>query len=306
VRGGTEATVTDANLILGYLEDGALLGGEIAIQKGRSAAVLEGLGKAAGLDPLAAARGIVQVANTEMGRALRVISVERGLDPRDFALVAFGGAGPMHACALAEDLGPKTVLVPKASGVLSALGLAVSDVRRDYMAPFMARLDEVNAGELEDGFERLEATARRDLGAPHIVRRADLRYTGQSFELTVDADGPSLNSGFESVHERRYGYVLEGAPVEVVNLRVVATIPVTKPSLEEPPDQDRGPVGTRRADFDGGWSTVPVFDRTAMGAGAKLEGPALVDFPDATCVVRPGWSGVIDEVGTLVLERGRE
>jgi N-methylhydantoinase A len=302
-RGGADATVTDANLFLGYLEDGARLGGELVVRRTAAAAALDRLGASAAMDSLSAAIGVVLVANAEMGRALRVISVERGLDPREFVLVAFGGAGPMHACALAEDLGTTTVLVPKASGVLSALGLAISDLRRDYVAPFLARLDDVTEKEIEAGFRDLEAAARRDLDDPDFTRRTDLRYRGQSFELTVDADGPSLASGFQAAHRRRYGYVMEGTPVEVVNLRVVATVPIGKPSIEEPLAEAAAPPGSRMANFDGEWKTVPVFDRTAMGAGTRLAGPALVEFPEATCVVRPGWNGAVDDAGTLVLER---
>ena len=305
-RGGTDATVTDANLFLGYLEDGARLGGELVLQRTAAAAALDRLGAGAAMDSLTAALGVVLVANAEMGRALRVISVERGLDPREFVLVAFGGAGPMHACALAEDLGTTTVLVPKASGVLSALGLAISDLRRDYVAPFLAQLDDVTGNEIEDGFKGLEAAARGDLDDPEFTRRADLRYRGQSFELTIDADGASLASGFQAAHQRRYGYLMEGASVEVVNLRVVATVPIGKPSIEEPPVEAAAPSRSRMANFDGEWKTVPVFDRTAMGAGTKLAGPALIEFPEATCVVRPGWNGTVDDAGTLVLERAGE
>jgi len=305
-RGGEEATVTDANLLLGYLQDGARLGGEIVIDKKASTAPIEGLGRRAGMDPPAAALGVVQVANAEMGRALRVISVERGLDPREFALVAFGGAGPMHACALAEDLGMRIVLVPKASGVLSALGLAISDVRRDYVAPFLTRLDDISDGKIEEGFQRLEEDGSRQLDTPSFSRRADLRYAGQSFELTVDADGPSLATAFVAAHERRYGYSLDGAAIEVVNLRVVATESTSRPSLEEPPRRGAGSSRSRRACFDGEWLDVPVFERTTMGAGSRVRGPALVEFPEATCVVRPGWGGAVDHVGTLLLEYAGE
>ena len=305
-RGGEEATVTDANLLLGYLQDGARLGGEIVIDKKASTAPIEGLGRRAGMDPSAAALGVVQVANAEMGRALRVISVERGLDPREFALVAFGGAGPMHACALAEDLGMRIVLVPKASGVLSALGLAISDVRRDYVAPFLARLDDISDEKIEKGFQRLEEDGSRQLDTPSFSRRADLRYAGQSFELTVDADGPSLATAFVAAHERRYGYSLDGAAIEVVNLRLVATESTSRPSLEEPPRRGAGSSRSRRACFDGEWLDVPVFERTTMGAGSRVRGPALVEFPEATCVVRPGWGGAVDHVGTLLLEYAGE
>jgi N-methylhydantoinase A len=303
-RGGEDAAVTDANLLLGYLADGSRLGGEIVLDRSASEAALARLAAVAGMDSLGAALGVVQVANAEMVRALRVISIERGLDPRDFVLVAFGGAGPMHACALAEDLGMKTVLVPKASGVLSALGLSISDLRRDYVAPFLTRLDDVADQELETVFRSLESAGRGDLGDPAFVRRADIRYRGQSFELTVDAgDLPSLASEFRATHKRRYGYVMDTEPLEVVNLRLVATVAVAKPPIREEPAGFPEAPRRRRANFDGAWTMVQVLDRTAMGAGTSVEGPALVEFPEATCVVRPGWVGVVDGGGTLVLER---
>jgi len=303
-RGGEDAAVTDANLLLGYLDDGFRLGGEIVLDRSASEAALARLAAVAGMDSLGAALGVVQVANAEMVRALRVISIERGLDPRDFVLVAFGGAGPMHACALAEELGMKTVLVPKASGVLSALGLSISDLRRDYVSPFLARLDDVADQELETVFGTLESEGRRDLDDPAFVRRADIRYRGQSFELTVDAgDLSSLASGFRATHKRRYGYSMDTEPLEVVNLRVVATVAAAKPPIREEPTGSLESPRRRRANFDGAWELVQVLDRTAMGAGTSIEGPALVEFPEATCVVRPGWVGVVDGAGTLVLER---
>ena len=162
----------------------------------------------------------MRVANAEMARALRVISVERGLDPREFALVAFGGAGALHACALAEELGMQTVLVPRASGVLSALGLAISDMRRDHARTLLGALDELDRDAVEEAFAALEETARGDLDGPTLRRRADVRYRRQSFELTVAADDlDELAERFHAAHERRYGYRMEDEPVEVVKLR---------------------------------------------------------------------------------------
>ena len=170
--GGEQPTVTDANLFLGYLADGAQLGGEVTLDRSSAEAALEAVGERLGLDALDTALGVARVTNAEMVRALRVISVERGLDPRDFALVAFGGAGGMHACALAEELGMATVLVPKASGVLSALGLAISDLRRDYARPLLDKLDEVDRGELDAAYRELEARARGPrLARAHPPRR---------------------------------------------------------------------------------------------------------------------------------------
>ena len=306
-KGGEEPTVTDANLFLGYLQDRATLGGEVTLGRERSAEALESVGKQAEMDALEAALGVVQVANTEMVGALRVISVERGLDPREFALVAFGGAGPLHACSLAEELGMQTVLVPKGSGVLSALGLAVSDLRRDYVAPLLSSLEQLDHERIETAFETLQRRASEDLDFPEFHRRADLRYGGQSFELMVDADEAedleALAARFHDAHERRYGYRMDGENVELVNLRLTATVSVEKPGLEESEPEAGAEREQRRANFDGEWTEVPVLDRARMGRGSEVEGPAVVEFTEATCVVRPGWRGQIDKAGTLILEK---
>ena len=302
-RGGEEPTVTDANLFLGHLGNGAQLGGDVTLDRGLAEAALARLGDRLGLDALEAARGIVRVADAEMVRALRVITVQRGLDPREFALVAFGGAGGMHACSLAQELGIGTVLVPRAGGVLSALGLAISDVRRDYVAPLLGQVD---AKRIATTCEELERAARDDLDDPACLRRADLRYRGQAFELTVDADDPpALADRFHNAHERRYGYRMEEEAIELVAVRVAATVEVAKPQLREEPRAEE-PTPERRDVHveDEGWAEVHVWRREALGAGSHVEGPALVEFPEATCVVAPGWSGAVDEAGTLVLERG--
>jgi N-methylhydantoinase A len=298
-KGGEEPTVTDANVLLGYLGDGAELGGQLRIDRGRAERALAGLGDTLGLDALETALGVVRVANAEMARALRVISVERGLDPREFALVAFGGAGGLHACALAEELGIPALLVPRAGGVLSALGLAMSDVRVDAVRPLLGGADP------EAAFAEMEERAREELEDPELRRRADLRYRGQSFELTVEAgDLEAVEERFAEAHERRYGYRMEGEAVELVNARLVATQPVERPELSEPEPEGDERAGTREASFDGEWVEVPVLRRGGMGEGTRVEGPAVVEFPEATCVVRPGWSGAVDGAGTLVLERG--
>ncbi|TCJ16495.1 hydantoinase/oxoprolinase family protein [Rubrobacter taiwanensis] len=303
-RGGGEPTVTDANLFLGYLADGAELGGEVVLRRELAEEALGGLGEKLGLEAGEVARGVVRVANAEMVRALRVISVERGLDPREFALLAFGGAGGMHACSLAEELGIKTVLIPRAGGVLSALGLAISDLRRDYVSPLLADLESVKTGELEERFRALEEAAAGDLESPEFTRRADLRYRGQSFELTVEADElKRLEERFHAAHERRYGYRMEDETVELVNLRLIATVPVDKPELKEPSPEGKAEPARREADFGGEWLEVPVLRREEMGKGSEVSGPAIVEFRESTCVVRPGWGGAIDGAGTLVLER---
>jgi N-methylhydantoinase A len=161
---------------------------------------------------------------------------------------------------------------------------------------------------MKGAFEEMESIAQRDLEGPQYTRRADLRYRGQSFELTVEAERPlevdKLEERFHASHERRYGYRNEDEPVELVNLRLIATVPVEKPKLEEPEHGEGGAEGGRReANFGGEWIEVPVLDRERMGKGSEIEGPAIVEFKESTCVVRPGWRGAVDGVGTLVLEK---
>jgi N-methylhydantoinase A len=305
-RGGTEPTVTDANLLLGCLAAGARLGGEHGVTLGMRAAerALAELGGRLGLDAEAAALGVVEVANAEMARALRVISVGRGLDPREFTLVAFGGAGGMHACALAEELGIGRVLVPEAAGVLSALGLAISDLRRDYLVPLLGRLDELDPGAVEAAWRRLEARAATELDSPELTRQADLRYRGQSFELTVEAGDPGgLAEAFGAAHRRRYGYHMDDEPVELVHLRLVASVPVAKPRLRAAPAAGDAARPGRRLNLDGAWREVRVVARGALGPGDRLDGPAVVELAEATLLLRPGWRATLDEVGSLELDR---
>ena len=308
-RGGTEPTVTDANLYLGYLPDGAELGGEVRLDRGLAEAALGRLGAQAGLDVEETARGIVRVADAEMTRALRVISIERGLDPRELTVVAFGGAGGLHACSLAEELDIGRILVPLAAGVLSALGLAISDVRRDQVSPLLAELEAADPAELEACFAGLEADARGRLagdGRLSLARLADLRYQGQSFELTVAAGAvEELAARFHAEHERRYGYRMEEEAVELVNLRLVATVPREKPELSGAPPRRKERPARRHASLDDGWRELDVHDRAALGVGSRLEGPAVVEFAESTLLVRPGWRATVDEVGTLDLERRR-
>jgi N-methylhydantoinase A len=230
--------------------------------------------------------------------------VERGIDPRALALVSFGGAGGMHACRLAEELGISTVLAPRAGGVLSALGLAVSELRRDYVAPLLGELRSIGHDQLEAAFAALEQEALNDQPGATCSRLADLRYGGQSFELTVPADDAGqLATAFAEAHDQRYGYQVPDGSPEIVNVRVVATVETAQPSLHEPAGGPAEPAERRRAHFDGAWHDTPVFQRDQLGAGSPVEGPAIVEFAEATCVVRPGWAGRVDEVGTLVLER---
>ena len=290
-QGGMQPTVTDANLFLGYLSERTVLGGTISLRRGLAERALTGLGEQLGISTLEAALGVIEVADAEMTRALRVISVERGLDPRDFALVAFGGAGPLHACSLANELEITTVLVPKAAGVLSALGLAVSDERRDLVAPYRGELD----------FAALEEQAHAELPGATLQQLVDARYHGQAFELTVPAD--DWLARFHAAHQRRYGFRIEQEPVELIHLRVVATRPGADLKLSEAAPSGVAVCARRRAYLDGDWLELDILDRVQLGRGSTVVGPVIIAFPEATCLVRDEWAGEVDGAGTLVLRR---
>jgi N-methylhydantoinase A len=288
-RGGTEPTVTDANLVLGLLDPGAELAGGVALDLGAAQEAVAGLAGTLDLEPDACARGIVRVANTEMVRALRVMTVERGVDPRGYALLAFGGAGGLHAAAIADELGIDRILCPRASGVLSALGLAVAERRAD------ARRTVLGGAPPTEELAREARAALGDDGAELRVAH-DLRYRGQSFELTVP-DGDDTRGAFEDAHEERYGYREPGAEVELVTVRVSAVRPGPEIDLTAAATPTE-PAGER--DTTLGRTTIHAGE---LGAGTRLEGPALWQGPEATLAVPEGWRGAVDGTGTIVLER---
>jgi N-methylhydantoinase A len=269
-RGGTKPTVTDANLVLGHLSADVPLAGDVALDADAARAAVERLAGELGLDARDCAEGIVRVANAEMVRALRVMTVERGIDPRRFALLAFGGAGPLHAAAIAEELGMTRILVPRASGVLSALGLAAADRRADAQRTVLGHEDA------EPPLDALRDEVGAALGgAPEIEVAWDLRYRGQSHELTVrGAQRDELRERFEALHEERYGHRDPDGDVELVTVRVTGRLP------------------------------APAVDFGAP-AGEEVQGPTVVALPEATLVVPQGWGGSTDDTGTLVLERAR-
>jgi N-methylhydantoinase A len=216
----------------------------------------------------------------------------------------------MHACALAEELGMRSVLVPRVAGVLSALGLAIADIRRDYVGPLFSEVAALDPARLTAAWEALAERARKDLRGlatePDLDRLADLRYQGQSYELTVAGDTPAaLAEAFHVAHQRRYGHREDDEPVEVVNVRLVATVPGPRPDVIEPePSEADLRTGYRDVLLNGTWVKADVLDRGLMGRGSTARAPAVVEFAEATCVVRPGWTGTIDSAGTLILTRG--
>jgi len=306
-RGGDEPTVTDANLMLGHLAGDSQLAGGVELDGGAAERAVAELGRSLGLDPLETASGILRVANQEMVRALRVVTVERGVDPRGFALLPFGGAGPMHAAAIAEELGIERILCPRAGGVLSALGLCASERRRDTARTVMLSGDELTA-------ERIAAEVAAMVGEtgagleekaqPRVTYK--LRYSGQAFELPVpgpvDPDPAELVAGFEQAHEERYGHRDPDGEVVLVDVELAMVIRGPAP---QPEAAGKGPLerASRRVHFDGEWVETPVL-RGEPGAGTEAEGPVVFELPEATFVVPPGWTTRVDEHGTIVA-RGR-
>jgi len=293
---GTEATVTDAHVVLGRIGADQFLGGEMTIDPDRAAQAVERLGKRLGLGLIAAAEGILQVADANMQPAIRAVSIERGRDPREFALVAFGGCGGLHACELAEALGIRTVIVPQHAGALSALGMLLADRVRDYAAAAIGRSDFAKR------FRELERRAGEDLPGAELERFADLRYKGQSYELTVPWREDDPAAAFHREHQSVYGYADPGRPVEVVTLRVRARLPVPRWRPGRPRRARAAPEAGRRIYVAGKWSSIPVWRRQDVPA-APARGPALVLEYGATTLVAPGWTLRQDVAGNLLLER---
>jgi len=319
-HGGDRPTVTDANVVLGYIGDDTALGGELTLDVDAAHAALADLAREADLpNAEAAARGVVRVANATMTRAIRSATVERGHDPREFDLVAFGGAGPMHAAALAADLGMDRVVVPAPAGVLSAYGLLAAGETHDAVRTVTQPLADSDPDAIEAVYDELIESVRSDASDPAaatIERAADCRYDGQSFELTVPVEEFSREAvaeAFDAAHERAYGYSLD-APVELVNLRVTATIDGDPPAITYEGAGD-AVVGSREAIFpesDPATSdatarqSATVYDRSILAANATIDGPAILEQAESTAVVPPGWRGRVRTDGALVMQRANE
>ena len=309
---GTKITVTDANLFLGRLVPEHFLGGGMRLQTEALRAPIEKLAKELGLTPVKVAEGVLTVANATMERAIRVISVERGFDPREFTLFSFGGAGGMHAAYLARQLQIPRVLVPRNPGILSAFGMLVSDVVKDYSQTVMLGEKEPGEATLDDLFAPLEARGREDLageGFPPdqvlLERTLDMRYQGQSYEILVPW-GTDFTERFHALHEKTYGYCDRAKPVEIVNLRLRA---VGRQERPEFPSRGRAGetvdpaarLGERQVIFDGRAVPTPILDRERLLPGNRFAGSAIVVEYSSTIVVPPFASAEVDGWGNLIL-----
>jgi N-methylhydantoinase A len=326
-RGGTEPTVTDANLVLGRLSPSGLLGGEMPLDLDEAARVLEEkIARPLGIGLHEAAEGILSVVNANMIRGIRRVSVERGYDPREFILVPFGGAGPMHGVELAQALNMKEIVVPPHPGISSAVGMLSADVRHDYVQTHIAVSRDTDVGRIQSIFEDMEAQGTEQLGregfsGPSVVliRSADMRCTRQSYELSVPVkegaltghDLAAITEDFHRLHEKAYGYARNTEAVEFVNLRVVALGRLPEFRVKKRATRTQRAleaVGTREVYFAGRPVSSPIYVRDLLPKGVEIRGPAIVEQMDSTIVVLPGYRAVADRYGNLLIrecEKGK-
>ena len=326
----SEITVTDANLVLGRLDADHFLGGRMRLDPFRARVRMQELARRIDRPPEAAAWGVIRIANSNMERAIRTISVERGHDPREFTLVAFGGAGPLHACELASTLRIPRVLIPPHPGVLSALGMILADVVKDYSQTIMLPASEISAGTLERLFAPLYERARADFRAEgfadqqlSLLPALDMRYVGQSFELTIqmpdDAAGATgadlqITERFHQAHLQRFSHASKSEPVEIVNLRLKAVGQTAKPRFSRQPAGDSDPraayLGRKPIYFAAGDSPhnaqpIPaaLYQRDLLAPGNRVIGPAILFQLDSTTVIPPDWAASVDGWGNLIVEK---
>jgi N-methylhydantoinase A len=323
-RGGEEPTVTDANLVLGVLGSTQRLGGEVALDPDLAHRACERLGQRLGMGTLEVAWGIRRIVNTAMAGATRAVSVGRGYDPREFSLIAFGGAGPMHAVDIAAELEIPTVLVPAVPGCLSAVGLVVSDVTHDYTLTHLSPVTVELERELDRHFAELIAGAHAELADEGIedkrrdlFRTLDMRYVGEQFSVSVPVDGQSTGwltattAAFHALHQRLYGFSVPDEPVEVVNVRLRAIGRLHRgertAARSSAPARRAETVATRVVGFGPGKDErreVPVYARETLAPGTRFAGPAIVEQSDSTLLVPPGRSVRADTYGNLLVQVG--
>ena len=324
--GGTEPTVTDANLLLGRLGADRFLGGEMRLDvAGAKRALEERVAAPLGMDATAAADGILRIAATAMSYAVKGVTTERGLDVGDFALVAYGGAGPLHAVAVAREIGIRKVIVPPAPGVFSAFGMLFADLRYDYVRTWFTPLEDASFDGIEQVYRALEDQGRAAIAAAAAVkprrlvhrRAADMRYVGQEHAVTVDLplavfarkDRAAIKRHFDAMHARRYGTSAPDERAEIVSLRTTVVGEMAKPPQEKLARGGRAPAkaatGRRPVHFDGRFRPTPIYARAALAAGNRIAGPALIEEHASTTVLMPGDMLTVDGFGNLIIEVGR-
>jgi N-methylhydantoinase A len=317
-RGGTEPTVTDANVLLGRLGTGSPLGGEIALDRDIAQATIAKIATRLDLTPISMAEGILRLAAVSLAGAIKEVSVMRGIDPRDFALFPFGGAGPLHAAEIADELGMRTVVVPPLPGNFSALGLLIADLRRDFVRTRVSQAAKTDIADVRAALRELQQSGEEELTAAGFgperscfAASLDMRYLGQSFELSVpvDLDVASMNDiehAFGTVYTARYGGTNDAA-IEIVSYRLAAWGLADKPTL--PPIDRAGRsetaamTGSRGVIFGGKERDTAIFNRDKIPPGYPVQGPALIEEGGSTTVVPPGWSVALDDLGCLVFTR---
>ncbi len=324
-RGGDQPTVTDGNLVIGLLNPDKFAGGGIRLDRARAEqAIRMRVAGPLGMSVSDAAAGIRRIVNAGMAGAIRVVTVEKGYDPRDCVLMAFGGAGPVHAVDLAEELEIPRVIVPRYPGITCALGLTLADVSHDYVQTLLADVDRLEPESLSRRFRELEELGHRDLAADGVpgdrqamTRSADLRYVGQGYHLNVPVAAGALGrsaveamrEAFHAAHEATYGFRNPGEPVEIVNIRVTATGRLDKPAFTAHPNARPDPAAARTGTRDvhsrdgGGTAPFAVYDRAGLRSGNIVEGPAIVEQPDSTTVIPPAYRGRVDAHLNLIVGR---
>ena len=322
-RGGEEPTITDANLVLGRLDPEYFLGGKMKLDvEGARKAIESKCAKPLGLDLLEVALGIVEIANTAMVNALRRISVQRGYDPREFMLVAFGGAGPVHANRLADQLEIPKTLIPMSPGITSATGLLVTDLKHDYSNTLIQAIVDLDPSAIESTYVGMEdqgwtalSNEGMDENSIRFIRQVDVRYIGQSYELGIVVQSGKFDGAhrdqivqeFHKEHERAYGFSAPGEPVELVAIRLTAVGDIAKPTLREIGRTTGGVDSARRTirsvyfAESKGFVDCPVYDRYKLSSGDVLEGPAIIEEMDSTTIIHPNYKADVDKYGNLFL-----
>jgi N-methylhydantoinase A len=314
-RGGTEPTVSDANLVLGRLDSSNFAGGSMTLDKDKARQAVGALGARFGFSTEAMAQGIIDIINAKMADAIRTITIRRGIDPRDFALVAYGGAGPAQAVALAQQLDIREVLIPVMPGAFSAWGMLQTDVRHDFKMTHYGFWDQIDASDLAEKFAALEGEGTRYLRTEgfgdaemSFERFADFRYHGQEYVLTIPVqagaiDMAAVRAAFDEAYDRQYGHSSPEAQVEVANLRVAALGTLERPRIPDPAVLGRTAPRTRRVYFDGAEHDSAVVNRDEFAKGQIIQGPAIIEEATATTILPPDWCAEVITGGQLLLTR---